>query len=246
MRGTCNPDWGPISWPEDVVQRLRSPGLLIVQVYVYNLHSAPARRPTPGNIVPRQSALAQTSANHLTQTHPSQLPSASQSVNDDDSSNDEAGQHQQSVQLLEAYMHAAAGHPPLVARRALILSAEVNLDELRVFQNDLPALDVCLPPNTLVLGLTDGLCIFPALALHNASSDVAPLAGNAGCRLPTLPGVALQDQMVTAHAMPDAGSLTEQVRFMKTICWSNSKSKLSGVISKMICWHSRIYGSDMM
>ena len=195
--------------------------MLTVQVYVYNLHSAPARRPTPGHIVPRQSALAQTSANHLTQTQfPGPALSANQSVHGGDSSSDEAEQHQQALELHEAPVHAASGHPPLVAGRALILSAEVNLDELHIFQNDLPALDVCLPPNTLVLELTDGLCLFPSLALHNASSDVAPLADKAAASVPTLPGAALQDQMATEHAMPDAGSLTEQVRSLKMICWS--------------------------
>ena len=251
VQGTCNPDWGPISWPDDVVQRLRSPGLLTVQVYVYN---APARRPTPGHIIPRQSAIAQTTANHFNQT---QLPCQA-----NQSGSDGAEQHQQASEPQKAYVQVASGDPPLLARRALVLSAEVNLDELHVFQNDLPGLDVCLPPNTLVLDLTDGLSMFPSLALHSASSDTAPLADKAAASVPTTPGAAaLQNQSVSEHAMPDAGSITEQVCSFRIICRSNSKSQLLGihkgayvlksspgqlfctiVIScffKMICWHCR-------
>ena len=226
VQGTCNPDWGPINWPDSIAQRLRTPGLLTVQVYVYNLAKAPARRPAPGYIVPRQSATARTTASQFTQTQiPSQASIANQSVSDGDSSSDGAEQHQQALELLEADAHAASGHPPLLARRALVLSAEVDLDELHVFQNDLPALVVCLPPNTLVLELTDGLCLFPSLALHNPSSDLAPLADKAAASVPTMPGAAaLQDQSVTEHAMPDAGSITEQVCSFRMICLSNSKS----------------------
>ena len=226
VQGTCNPDWGPVNWPENVAQRLRTPGLLTVQVYMYNLDNAPARRPAPGHIVPRQSASAQTTARHFSQTQiPTQASIANQSVSDGDSSSDAAEQHQQALELLEADAHAPSGLPPLPAKRALVLSAEVNLDELHVFQNDLPALDVCLPPNTLVLELTDGLCLFPSLALHNQSLDLAPLADKAAASVPTMPGAAaLQKQSVTEHAIPDAGSLTEQVCSFRMICWSSSKS----------------------
>jgi len=101
--------------------------------------------------------------------------------------------------------------------RSLILTAEVNLDELNVFHQDLAALDVCLPPNTLVLELTEGLCLFPSLDLAGASSDMCPLADTATASTPLLPGSSLpqhQSAAATAAAddnMPVQGSMSEQV-----------------------------------
>lgn len=101
---------------------------------------------------------------------------------------------------------------------SLILTAEVNLDELNVFHQDLAALDVCLPPNTLVLELTEGLCLFPSLDLAGESSDLAPLADTATANTPLLPGSSLpqhQSAAATAAAddnMPVQGSMSEQVR----------------------------------
>ena len=101
--------------------------------------------------------------------------------------------------------------------RSLILTAEVNLDELNVFHQNLAALDICLPPNTLVLELTEGLCLFPSLDLAGASSDLAPLADTATANTPSLPGGSLpqhQSAAATAAAddnMPVQGSISEQV-----------------------------------
>lgn len=211
MQGTCNPDWGPISWPDDVIQCLRSPGLLTIQVYVYNHDHAPAKRPTPGHIVSRQSAIASHFADSVIQ-FPSQILSADQSLSDGEGSSDGAEQHHQASELLKPDVQAASDDPPLPATRTLILSAEVNLDELHVSQDDLSALDVCPPHNTLVLELTDGLCLFPSLALHNASSDLGPLADKAAASVPTIPGPdQLQHQRLTGQAVPNAGSITGQV-----------------------------------
>ena len=232
VQGTCNPDWGPITWPDDIVQHLRSPGLLTVQVYVYNLENAPAMRPAPGHIVPRQSASTKTNASHFTQTQlPNQSSLTHQSVSAEDSSSDGAEPHQQASEPLQAYVHTVSEHLPLHTKSTLILSAEVNLDELHVFHHDLPALDVCLPPNTLVLELTDGLGLFPSLAPDSASSDMASSADKAAASIPTLPGAAaLQMQSITDHAVPDAGSITEQVCSFKIICWSYSQSQPRSII----------------
>ena len=220
MQGTCNPDWGPINWPDDVIQCLRSPGLLTIHVYVYNRDRAPARRPAPGHIVPHQSAIAQRTASHLADPampSPSQMSSADQSFIGGESSSD--GTEHQASELHNTDMQATSDHPPLAASRTLILSAEVNLDELHVFQDDLPALDVCLPPNTLVLELTDGMCLFPSLDVHNASSDLSPLADKATASVSTIPGPErLQHQRLTGHAVPDAGSITEQVCSFSVTC----------------------------
>lgn len=222
MQGTCNPDWGPVSWPDDVIQCLRSPGLLTIQVYVYNYNHAPARRPTPGHIVPQQFANAQRTASHFADIaiqSPSKISSADQSSSGGKSSSDGTEHHHQASELHNTDVQATSDHPPLAASRTLILSAEVNLDELHVFQDDLPALDVCLPPNTLVLELTDGMCLFPALDVHNASSDLGPLADKATASVSTIPGPErLQHQRLTGHAVPDAGSITEQVCSFSVTC----------------------------
>ena len=100
-------------------------------------------------------------------------------------------------------------HP--AARRQLILSADINLDELHAFQEDLTALDVYLPPNTLVLEFTDGLCLFPSLHHGSTSSDSSAIADRAAASLPVMPGTAaLQDQAIS-HAVPDSGAISEQV-----------------------------------
>lgn len=116
---------------------------------------------------------------------------------------------------------AAEANPSLSSQpipdRSLILTAEVNLDELNVFHQDLTGLDVCLPPNTLVLELTEGLCLFPSLDLAGESSDLAPLADTATANMPLLPGSSLpqhQSAAATAAAddnMPVQGSVSEQV-----------------------------------
>ncbi|DBA86391.1 TPA: hypothetical protein ACH3X2_005616 [Trebouxia sp. C0005] len=99
---------------------------------------------------------------------------------------------------------------------SLILTAEVNLDELNIFHQNLAALDVCLPPNTLVLELTEGLCLFPALDQAGASSDLAPLADTATANTPLLPGSSLPQHQSTATTaaaddnMPVQGSMSEQ------------------------------------
>ena len=106
-----------------------------------------------------------------------------------------------------------------ISYRSLILTAEVNLDELNVFHQNLAALDVCLPPNTLVLELTEGLCLFPSLDLAGASSDLAPLADTATANTRLLPGGSLpQHQSAAAAAsaaaddnMPVQGLMSEQV-----------------------------------
>lgn len=221
MQGTCNPDWGPITWPDDVIQRLRSPGVLTIQVYVYNHDHDPATRPTPGHIVPQQPAVAQRTAGHFADAAtqcPSHVSSAGQSSSGGEGSSDGAEHYHQASELPKADVQATSDLPPAAAKKALILSAEVNLDELQVFQDDLPALDVCLPSNTIVLELTDGLCLFPSLALHDASSDLSPLADKAATSVPTIPGPEqVQRRRMTGNAVPDAGSITEQVcSFMST------------------------------
>lgn len=115
----------------------------------------------------------------------------------------------------------AEADPSLSSRpipdRSLILTAEVNLDELNIFHQDLAALDVCLPPNTLVLELTEGVCLFPSLDLAGASSDLPHLADTATANMPLLPGSSLpqhQSAAATAAAddnMPVQGSMSEQV-----------------------------------
>lgn len=203
------------------MQHLRSPGLLTVHVYAYSLHKAPSERPTPGHIVSQQPVHEQKTASHITETasqFSGQVSSADQSLGDGDNSSDEAEQHrhqQEASELSAAPVDAATeGLSLLDARRVLVLSAEVNLDELHAIQDDLPALDVCLPPNTLILELTDGLCLFPSLSLCNASSDSAALADKAAASVPVVPGAsALLDQ--AEHAIPDTGSVSEQVCSLK-------------------------------
>jgi len=119
--------------------------------------------------------------------------------------------------------------------RSLILTAEVNLDELNVFHQDLASLDVCLPPNTLVLELTEGLCLFPSLDLAGTSSDLAPLADTAAANMPLLPGNSLaQHQSAAAAAaddnMPVQGSMSEQVwlcsLFLHQSCCACTRQRL--------------------
>lgn len=95
----------------------------------------------------------------------------------------------------------------------LLLTAEVNLDELHVFHQDLAALDVCLPPNTLVLELAEGLCLFPSLDLGSASSDLAPLADTATASLPLVPGSlpAVHPSAAGTDGMPLQGFISDQV-----------------------------------
>ncbi|KAL3144730.1 hypothetical protein ABBQ38_001851 [Trebouxia sp. C0009 RCD-2024] len=184
VQGTCNPDWAPISWSDDASQHLRTQCVISIHVYAYCLPGTAHERPAPGHILPRQPADKQEAANHIAvQQEPPRQPF----------STDES---------------AASSQVSTAVRTALILSAEVNLDELHPFQDDLAALDVCLPPNTLVLELSDGLCLFPSLT---ASSDLSHLSNKAAVRIPVLPGSpARPDQAMTELALPDAGFLTEQ------------------------------------
>lgn len=226
VQGTRNPDWGPISWPDDAIQHLRTPGLLTVCVYACEVHSAAHKRPTPGHILPRQPADQQKSVSHSTvQQQPSgrPCPTDAPSATTQASSVNEAGSNRYSSDSADQQWHQqdtpTESLPPPAAGKALILSAEVNLDELHPFQYDLAALDVCLPPNTLVLELADGPCLIPALTLPNASSDLPPLAEKASASIPVLPGSpARPDQAMTEHALPDADSVTKQVCSFKLSC----------------------------
>lgn len=219
VQGTCNPDWAPVTWSDDASQHLRTPCLIIIHVYAYCIPDTADERPAPGHILPRQPADKQKAANHMAvqQEVPRQpLPTADPAASSRVSTGDETAGDDDSCDSAHQPWHQHTGPtetlPPPAARQALILSAEVILDELHLFQDDLAAVDVCLPPNTLVLELTDGLCLFPSLTLSHASSDLSHLSDKAAASIHVTPGSpAWPGQAMTEHALPDAGSLTEQV-----------------------------------
>ncbi|DBA75736.1 TPA: hypothetical protein ACH3X1_010151 [Trebouxia sp. C0004] len=196
VQGTCNPDWGPIDWPDKARGQLCT--LSTVTLQVYASHKTHAKRAVPGHVLSYHSSIdgarSLAGVDH-TQNHASQLEgNLEQAV----SISTQPENQQQSANLSQP-----------IPDRSLILTAEVNLDELNVFHQDLAALDVCLPPNTLVLELTEGLCLFPSLDLAGASSDLAPLADTATAKTPLLPGGSLP-QHQSAAAADDNMPVSEQ------------------------------------
>lgn len=98
-----------------------------------------------------------------------------------------------------------------ISGRSLVMTAEINLNELHVFHPDLAALNVCLPPNTLVLELTEGWCLFPSLDVASASGDQAQHANHATANAPDTPGSSTAQELSSAAGFaPTIGSLSEQ------------------------------------
>ena len=242
VEGTCNPDWGPISWPDELAQELSSSSSIAICVYAHADPNAWNKRPVPGHIASQSVAIQQNAASHNTSFResgyqitplatvepPHQSPAAidhtlftAAPVTDGDSS-DSGTEHEWERQTLSAHdtdlLHAGPDSP---ATSDLLISAEVDLDKLHVFQDDLAALDVYLPPNTLILELADGLCLFPLLNLGGESPDLASAADSATVSLPVgLSTAALQDQAAAAHAMADIDPISEQVRTARLTCIS--------------------------
>lgn len=170
-----------------------------------------------------QTDLGNAQLNPALHTPPSQFVQADDSASSDemsvagrpldngDNSSDDLGHDLNKQEIASQLPPSLGSRLHSAAKRQLILSADINLDELDTFQEDLTALNVYLPPNTLVLELTDGLCLFPSLNLGSTSSDSAAVADRAAASLPVITGsAALQDQAI-GHAVPDSGSVSEQV-----------------------------------
>ena len=99
----------------------------------------------------------------------------------------------------------------------LVMTAEINLNELHNFHQDLAALNVCLPPNTLVLELTEGLCLFPSLDVASAAGDQAQHANHATASMPDVAGSSIaQELSPAAGCAPTTSSLSEQVQLTQT------------------------------
>lgn len=238
MQGTCNPDWRPIVWPDKTQSKLRTLNIVNVQVYANTHHQGQSQRPTPGYITLQHSTALPASVTDSIAVAPDQdgqqhfqprqnqhaedLPNGyhtdeqqSQVQSKDVSPNKPASvEHQPDPDDPDGFKQVADVEqaPPGMSGQSLIMTAEVNLDELHVFHQDLTALDVCLPPNTLVFELTEGLCLFPSLNLGSGASDLAPLADEATASVPTIPsGVPAQGQSSAIDAVPATSLLSEQV-----------------------------------
>lgn len=237
VQGTCNPDWVPIQWPDKARGQLRTLSTVTLQVYAN--HKTKAKRAVPGHVLSYKSsasvqgttsvagaghnqnfvaqvegkqeqAISNPTRRQCQQQAASQQPASDALDQEPQSSQPNA----QQLSQLNTDHHFVPATRQDSFIRSLILTAEVNLDELNILQQDLVALDVCLPPNTLVLELTEGLCLFPSLDLASSSSDVGLLADTATANTPLLPGSSLaQHQSATAAAddsMPVQGSMSEQ------------------------------------
>ena len=101
--------------------------------------------------------------------------------------------------------------------RTLTLTAEFNLDELHVFHQELASLNVSLPPNTLIVELAEGLCLFPSLNLTSTSSDLAPPSDTATASTPVLPG-SLAAPQTAADTVGASSLLSEQVYTLLVLC----------------------------
>ena len=167
VQATRNPDWASFIWEASSVKQaalLREVSTVQICVYASTQQPSHANRPTPGHVPYRHNkgivpapasldaiaSLSQQISRPAPGTVSQQVPAERQKAGSTDSDLPDALQPQ-----IPAF------------------TAEVNLNDLVAVQGTLAALDVCLPENTLVLELKEGVCLFPSLESQSDSLQTA-------------------------------------------------------------------------
>lgn len=181
VEANCNPDWAPFVWDAASardLELLRTTTKIHVQVYAHSpaLHCNP-KRSIPGHVPyrhnqgmvsapeafntsvvlnkARSANLVGSGQQHVTAAPAHQTAGdASETGSQDSSERDASGSSLQSD-----------------SHTTVTLTAQVSLNDLVAFQGSLATLDVCLPPNTLVLDLKEGFCLFPSLDIQADTLD---------------------------------------------------------------------------
>lgn len=162
VQATRNPDWAAFAWDTSSSKEaalLREVSSIQISVYAYAQQVSEAIRPTPGH-VPFRHNKGVVPPPIVIDTSAQQSPAASAT-----------SASANSLSTINADSHSL--HMPHQCERKATFTAEVNLDDLIAIQGTLAALDVCLPPNTLILDLKEGFCLFPSLELQLESLQVA-------------------------------------------------------------------------
>ena len=160
VQATCNPDWASFAWDFSSVKEaalLQEVSNIQLCVYANTQQPSQSDRPTPGRVPFRHNrgVLPAPDGHSAQRLHVTTPATSKQSV-----------QHQGSV---GTDLHDSDKQQ----QQMLACTAEVNLNDLVAIQGTLAALDVCLPPNTLVLELKEGFCLFPSLQLQSDSLQLA-------------------------------------------------------------------------
>lgn len=162
VQATRNPDWAALAWDASSRQQaalLQEVSTIRISVYTHTQQPSQKFRPAPGHVLFRHNrgvvpppGQHDNSAQHLDGAAAYCLLAPSCSASQ--------------LSTSSAVIDRKHQHEPA-------FSAEVDLNDLIVIQGTLAALDVCLPPNTLVLDLKEGFCVFPSLELQSDSVQSA-------------------------------------------------------------------------